>query len=185
MLLRSVLLILVCALAGCGRQPGSTAMASSEPVKLTFSPEPGIRAGYVRIRPNKIAGDSNSVQWEWRIKGEGLPGGAKFYNSRMTESGTGPVTLNMQISGSVGFDARVVLKLTEESGQVKADQRVEISAGKDMGKVEAKSWTVPGTLESAVKVDQAKLAEAEMPVRVKLATVGGQELAANFEQSRF
>src|SRR5687768_11102458 len=140
MLLRSVLLILVCALAGCGRQPGSTAMASSEPVKLTFSPEPGVRSGYVRIRPNKIGDDPKSVEWEWRIKGEGLPGGAKFYNSRMIGSGTGPVTLSMQISGSVGFDARVVLKLTEESGQVKADQRVEISAGRDMGKVEEKSW---------------------------------------------
>ena len=183
MLLRSVLLILVCALAGCGRQPGSTAMASSEQVKLSFTPEPGVRSGYVRIRPNKISDDSKSVEWEWRIKGEGLPGGAKFYNSRMT--GSGPVTLNMQISGAVGFDARVVLKLTEESGQVKADQRVEISAGKDMGKVEEKSWKVPGTLQSAVKVDQAKLTELEMPVRVKFATVGGQELAANFEQSRF
>ncbi len=183
MLLRCVLMLLVCALVGCGRQPGSTAMASSESVKLTFSPEPGVRSGYVRIRPNEVRADAKSVDWEWRIKGAGLPGGAKFYNSRVT--GSGPVDLNMQISGSVGFDARVFLKLTEESGKVRAAQRVEISAGKDMGKVEEKTWTVPGTLETALKVEQSKLAEMEMPVRVKLATVGGQEIAANFEQSQF
>jgi len=183
MLLRCVLLLLVCAVVGCGKQAGSTAMASSESVKLTFSSEPGVRSGYVRIRPSKLHADGTSVAWEWRIKGAGVPGGAKFYNSRVT--GNGPVDLNMQISGAVGFDARVFLKLTEASGQVRAAQRVEISAGKDMGKVEEKSWTVAGALATAFKVEQSKLAEMEMPVRVKLATVGGQEIAANFEQSRF
>ena len=183
MLLRCVLLIFICSLAGCNQQPGSTALAASESVKLSFSPEPGVRSGFVRIRPKKAREDAKSVEWEWRIKGEGLPGGAKFYNSRMT--GAGPVELSMQVSGSVGFDARVILKLTENAGQVEARQRVELSAGKDTGKVEEKTWSVPGNLKSALKVDQAKLVEVEMPVRAKLATVGGQELAANLEQSRF
>jgi hypothetical protein len=91
----------------------------------------------------------------------------------------------MQISGSVGFDARVLLSLTESGGKVQARQRVEISAGKDLAKVEEKAWEVPGTLETAVWIDQPKLVEVEMPIRAKLATVGGQEVAANFEQSRF
>ena len=183
-LLRLLPLLALGAIIGCGREGGSTAEASSEPVKLTFSPEPGVRSGYVRIRPiERQPTEPGSVEWQWRIKGAGLPGGAKFYNSRVT--GHGPVELNMQLSGSVGFDARVLLNLTEESGQVRARQRVEISAGKDLAKVEEKTWTVPGNLKTAVRIEQPKLVELEMPVRAKFATVGGQEVAANFEQSRF
>ena len=181
MLLRCALLLAVCSLAGCNDQPGSTALAASEPV--SFSPEPGVRAGNVRVRPAKLKETAGAAEWQWRIKGSGLPGGAKFYQSRI--DGNGPINVTLQISGAVEVDARVLLRLKEESGQVRATQRVEVASGQGMGKVQEKTWTVPGTLADAVKIEHPDLTEHELPTRVTLAKVGPTELTLNLEQSSF
>ena len=183
MLLRCALLLAACSLAGCNSQAGTTAMASSDSVNLTFSPEPGVRSGYVRIRPRTTRSTSTAAEYEWRMKGAGLPGAARFYKSSFL--GDGPVELTLQFSGAVEFDARVLLRLEEGSGQVKATQRVEISAGKTDGKLQEKTWTVPGSLKDSVKIEQSKITEMELPARAILAKVGGKDVVVNFDQSRF
>jgi hypothetical protein len=183
MLMRLGFLLLGAALiTGCKSSGNSTAMAASDVANLTFSPEPGVRSGYVRIRPKKIRQDAATLEYEWRLKGAGLPGGAKFYNNRMT--GDGPVDLTMQISGAIQFDGRIHLLVRESGTQVSATQRVEISAGSG-GKAQEKTWTVPGTLKDSVKIERSKVVELEMPFQTDLAKIGGNPITLDFQQSQF
>ena len=185
MLMRLGFLLLgaaLCAAGGCKSPGSSTAMAASDVANLTFSPEPGVRSGYVRLRPKKIRQDATTLEYEWRIKGAGLPGGAKFYNNRMT--GEGPMDLTMQISGAMQFDGRVHLLLRESGTQLNGTQRIEISAGKG-GKVQEKTWTIPGTLKESVKIERAKVVELEMPFQTDLAKIGDDPITLDFQQSQF
>ena len=112
-----------------------------------------------------------------------LQGRAKFYNNRM--AGEGPIALTMQISGAIQFDGRVHLLLRETGTQLTATQRVEISAGKAGGKIQEKSWTVPGTLKDSVMIERLKVVELEMPFQTDLAKIGGKPITLDFQQSQF